>query len=85
MLRSMLIYVLFPTYGSKCKPYSLIFIASCQCDLFSDGWFEFWCPKAEASLCEYRTPEFQSSHLEKLLLILKVSSCFLTSVNNCLG
>lgn len=72
----------FPPYVSNFKLYSLNTCYFYQNALFSDGWFEFWCPKAELSLCEYRTLEFLSSHLEKpfLLLILQVSSCFLTSV-----
>lgn len=55
----------FPLYVSNCKPYSLILFTSYQYDLFSGGWFEFWCPKAESSLCEYRILKFQSSHVEK--------------------
>lgn len=74
--------VLSPLYIPNDKPYSLSLVSSYQYDLFSDGWFEFWCPKPESSLGKYGALGFQSNHLEKtfLLLILQVSRCLLTSV-----
>lgn len=48
MFRSVLICVLPPTYEYNLKPYCLILVNSYQYDLFSKGWFEFWCPKASA-------------------------------------